>query len=112
MSTELNNALSNTNAEFENGSVHISKAEGFAGLVGLYKVYVNGDIQYMDRYELKRAKFYHADLNKPLNASGDATEGIHAQGDGSNDTMANQGSHSRHGHRADFASMFGVLVNS
>src|SRR5512139_2977685 len=38
-------------------TVHISKAEGLAGLLGLYKVEINGQTQYMTKQQLENTQF-------------------------------------------------------
>ena len=40
-----------------NDNVHISKADGLAGLLGLYEVNINGQKQYMTEAQLKNTEF-------------------------------------------------------
>ena len=38
-------------------NVHISKADGLAGLLGLYEVNINGQKQYMTKQQLENTQF-------------------------------------------------------
>ena len=70
MST-INPAAGTTNTVYGtsgNDNVHISKAPGFLGLLGLYEVNVNGNVQYMTKSQLEHTDFKLGDGSDTLAA--------------------------------------------
>jgi Ca2+-binding RTX toxin-like protein len=70
-----------------NDNVHISKAEGLAGLLGLYKVDINGQTQYMTKQQLENTQFNLGAGNDTLVVDGNVKADIHANGGAGNDVM-------------------------
>ena len=70
-----------------NDTVHISKADGLAGLLGLYEVNINGQKQYMTEAQLKNTQFNLGGGNDTLWVDSDVKVGIHANGGSGNDVM-------------------------
>ena len=68
-------------------TVHISKADGLAGLLGLYEVNVNGQSQYMTREQLEKTNFNLGSGNDTLIVDKDVTANIHADGGAGNDVL-------------------------
>jgi Ca2+-binding RTX toxin-like protein len=67
--------------------VHISKAEGLAGLLGLYKVEINGQTQYMTKQQLENTQFNLGAGNDTLLVDANVKADIHANGGTGNDVM-------------------------
>lgn len=67
--------------------VHISKADGLAGCLGLYEVCINGKSQLMTREQLQNTQFNLGKGNDTLLVDGDVDVGIHADGGKGNDVM-------------------------
>lgn len=67
--------------------VHISKADGLAGLLGLYEVNVNGQSQYMTRQQLESTHFNLGAGNDILIVDENVTANIHADGGAGNDVL-------------------------
>src|SRR3954468_9352835 len=70
-----------------NDNVHISKAEGLAGLLGLYKVDINGHSQYMTKQQLENTQFNLGAGNDTLVVDSNVKADIHANGGKGNDVM-------------------------
>ena len=70
-----------------NDNVHISKADGLAGLLGLYKVDVNGQTQFMTKQQLENTQFNLGAGNDTLVVDSNVTADIHANGGNGNDVM-------------------------
>lgn len=70
-----------------NDTVHISKANGLAGLLGLYEVNVNGQTQYMTKAQLEATNFNLGSGNDTLIVDSNVTADIHANGGTGNDVM-------------------------
>jgi Ca2+-binding RTX toxin-like protein len=70
-----------------NDNVHISKADGLAGLLGLYKVEINGNTQYMTKQQLENTNFNLGSGNDTLVVDSNVTADIHANGGNGNDVM-------------------------
>src|SRR5512138_373710 len=68
-------------------NVHISKATGLAGLLGLYEVNINGQKQYMTEQQLKNTNFNLGSGNDTLIVDSDVKVGIHANGGSGDDLM-------------------------
>jgi Ca2+-binding RTX toxin-like protein len=67
--------------------VVISRADGFAGAMGLYKVEINGEVRYMTEQELQNTTFDLGAGNDVLVVAGDVTANITANGGAGNDIM-------------------------
>ncbi|HEX6706668.1 MAG TPA: calcium-binding protein [Albitalea sp.] len=67
--------------------VHISKAPGLLGALGLYEVNVNGHTQLMTKQELENTQFNLGDGNDTLVVDSNVTADIHANGGKGNDVM-------------------------
>ena len=74
-----------------NDNVHISKAGGIAGLLGLYEVNVNGHTQYMTAHQLENTKFELGDGNDTLVVDSNVHVGITADGGRGNDVLVGGG---------------------
>lgn len=70
-----------------NDSVHISKADGIPGLLGLYEVNVNGNVQYMTKQQLENTNFQLGAGNDTLVIDSNVTADITAHGGSGNDTL-------------------------
>jgi Ca2+-binding RTX toxin-like protein len=70
-----------------NDNVHISKAEGLLGLLGLYKVEINGNTQYMTKQQLENTQFNLGAGNDTLVVDGNVNANIHANGGKGDDVM-------------------------
>ena len=68
-------------------SVHISKASGLAGLLGLYEVNVNGQTSYMTKQQLENTNFELHGGNDTLVVDANVTADITANGDSGDDVM-------------------------
>jgi Ca2+-binding RTX toxin-like protein len=68
-------------------SVHISKAGGIAGLLGLYEVNVNGNTQFMTKQQLENTDFQLGNGNDTLVVDSNVTANITAHGGGGDDVM-------------------------
>jgi Ca2+-binding RTX toxin-like protein len=77
----------NVNTGCGNDNVHISKAEGLGGLLGLYKVDINGQTQYMTKQQLENTNFNLGAGNDTLVVDGNVNANIHANGGSGNDVM-------------------------
>jgi Ca2+-binding RTX toxin-like protein len=71
--------------------VHISKADGLAGLMGLYKVDINGQTQFMTKQQLENTNFHLGAGNDTLVVDSNVKVGIHADGGSGNDVMIGGG---------------------
>jgi Ca2+-binding RTX toxin-like protein len=88
--TTINPAIGTTNTiNGTNGddNVHISKAPGLLGLLGLYEVNVNGNVQFMTKNQLEHTDFKLGDGDDTLVVDANVTAGIHAEGGNGNDTL-------------------------
>jgi Ca2+-binding RTX toxin-like protein len=72
-------------------NVHISKAEGLAGLLGYYKVVVNGDVQYMTKQQLENTDFRLGDGDDTLVVDADVKADITAHGGEGEDVLIGGG---------------------
>ena len=68
-------------------SVHLSKASGLAGLLGLYEVNVNGQTSYMTKQQLENTNFELHGGNDTLVVDANVTADITANGDSGDDVM-------------------------
>ena len=75
--------------------VHITKADGLAGLLGLYEVDVNGQKQYMTKQQLQNTTFDLGSGNDTLWVDADVNVGIRAEGGSGNDLMVGGSGHDR-----------------
>jgi hypothetical protein len=71
--------------------VHISKADGLAGCLGLYEVNVNGQSQYMTRQQLENTRFDLGAGNDVLLVDEDVKAGITADGGKGDDILIGGG---------------------
>jgi Ca2+-binding RTX toxin-like protein len=83
--------VNTVNGTSGNDVVHISRAGGLAGLMGLYAVNVNGHTQYMTKQQLENTQFNLGAGNDVLVVDGDVGVGIHADGGSGNDVMIGGG---------------------
>jgi Ca2+-binding RTX toxin-like protein len=67
--------------------VHISKADGLAGLLGMLEVSINGKTQLMTQQQLEHTKFKLGDGNDTLLVDDDVTANIEADGGKGNDIL-------------------------
>jgi Ca2+-binding RTX toxin-like protein len=67
--------------------VHISKAQGIAGALGLYDVNINGHHQLMSESQLNNTTFNLGGGNDTLVVDPNVTANIHANGGSGNDVM-------------------------
>jgi Ca2+-binding RTX toxin-like protein len=74
-----------------NDNVHISKASGLAGLLGLYEVNVNGNTQVMTKQQLENTNFQLGAGNDTLVVDSNVTADITANGGSGNDVMIGGG---------------------
>jgi len=70
-----------------NDNVHISKAPGLLGLLGLYEVNINGHKQYMTAQQLEHTKFDLGSGDDTLVVDSNVHVGIHADGGSGDDVM-------------------------
>jgi len=70
-----------------NDLVHISKAEGLAGCLGLYKVDINGQCQYMTKQQLENTNFKLGKGNDVLVVDPDVNANIKCDGGDGNDLL-------------------------
>ena len=63
-----------------NDNVHISKAPGLLGALGLYEVDINGQKQYMTKQQLENTNFHLGAGNDTLVVDSNVTADIHADG--------------------------------
>ena len=68
-------------------NVHISKAPGLLGALGLYEVNVNGNVQFMTKQQLENTNFHLGAGNDTLVVDSNVTADIHADGGKGNDVM-------------------------
>ena len=68
-------------------NVHISKADGLAGALGLYEVNVNGNVQYMTKPQLENTTFQLGAGNDTLVVDSNVKADITANGGSGNDVM-------------------------
>jgi Ca2+-binding RTX toxin-like protein len=68
-------------------SVHISKADGLAGLLGLYEVNVNGQTSYMTKQQLENTNFELHGGNDTLVVDENVTADITANGGSGDDDL-------------------------
>jgi Ca2+-binding RTX toxin-like protein len=71
--------------------VHISKADGLAGCLGLYKVSVNGESQYMTKQQLENTQFKLGAGDDLLLVDSDVDANIKADGGAGNDLLIGGG---------------------
>jgi Ca2+-binding RTX toxin-like protein len=72
-------------------NVHISKAPGLLGALGLFEVNVNGNVQYMTRQQLENTDFQLGAGNDTLVVDSNVTADITAHGGSGNDVMIGGG---------------------
>ncbi|HEV8314220.1 MAG TPA: calcium-binding protein [Burkholderiaceae bacterium] len=70
-----------------NDNVHISKAPGLLGALGLYEVNVNGNVQYMTKQQLENTNFQLGAGNDTLVVDSNVHANITANGGSGNDVM-------------------------
>jgi Ca2+-binding RTX toxin-like protein len=70
-----------------NDNVHISKAPGLLGALGLYEVNVNGNVQYMTKEQLENTKFELGAGDDTLVVDSNVTANITANGGSGNDVL-------------------------
>ena len=68
-------------------NVHISKAPGLLGALGLYEVNINGNVQFMTKQQLENTNFHLGAGNDTLVVDSNVTADIHADGGKGNDVM-------------------------
>ena len=78
------NTVNGTNG---NDTVHIAKASGLAGLMGLYEVTVNGQTQLMTKAQLENTDFQLGEGNDVLVVDANVSADITAHGGGGNDVL-------------------------
>src|SRR5687768_5828293 len=78
-----------------NDSVHISKAPGLLGALGLLEVNVNGNVQYMTQQQLENTNFELGAGNDTLVVDSNVTADITADGGSGNDVMVGGGGDDR-----------------
>ena len=71
--------------------VHISKADGLLGCLGLYKVDVNGQTQYMSKQQLENTEFKLGKGNDVLVVDADVDANIKADGGDGDDVLIGGG---------------------
>ena len=76
-------------------NVHISKADGLAGALGLYEVNVNGNVQYMTKQQLENTNFQLGAGNDTLVVDSNVKADITANGGSGNDVMIGGGGNDR-----------------
>jgi Ca2+-binding RTX toxin-like protein len=72
-------------------NVHISKAPGLLGALGLFEVNVNGNVQYMTQQQLEHTKFELGAGNDTLVVDSNVKADITANGGAGNDVMIGGG---------------------
>jgi len=88
--TTINPAAGTTNTVYGTSgddNVHISKAPGLLGALGLFEVNVNGNVQYMTKNQLEHTDFKLGDGNDKLVVDSNVTANIHAEGGRGDDVM-------------------------
>jgi len=70
-----------------NDNVHISKAPGLLGALGLYEVNVNGNVQYMSKQQLEHTNFQLGAGNDTLVVDSNVNANITADGGSGNDVL-------------------------
>ena len=88
--TTINPAAGTTNTVYGTSgddNVHISKAPGLLGALGLYEVNVNGNISFMTKNQLEHTDFKLGAGNDTLVVDSNVTANIHAEGGSGNDVM-------------------------
>ncbi len=70
-----------------NDTVHISKAPGIAGALGLYEVDINGQKQLMTKSQLEKTTFNLGAGDDTLIVDSNVTANIHANGGSGDDVM-------------------------
>jgi Ca2+-binding RTX toxin-like protein len=81
----------NVNGTAGDDMVHISKAQGLAGLAGLYEVNVNGESQFLTAEQLGASTFNLGKGNDKLVVDSDVKVGVTANGGKGNDTLIGGG---------------------
>ena len=76
-------------------NVHISKADGLLGSLGLYEVNVNGNTQYMTKQQLENTNFQLGAGNDTLVVDSNVKADITANGGSGNDVMIGGGGNDR-----------------
>ena len=74
-----------------NDNVHISKAPGLLGALGLFEVNVNGNVQYMTQQQLENTNFELGAGNDTLVVDSNVKADITADGGAGNDVMVGGG---------------------
>ncbi len=74
-----------------NDNVHISKADGLLGFLGLYEVNVNGHTQFMTKHQLENTNFDLGAGNDTLVVDSDVKANITANGGSGNDVLIGGG---------------------
>ncbi|WP_280156074.1 hypothetical protein [Piscinibacter sp. XHJ-5] len=82
------NTVHGTNGD---DTVHISKADGLLGALGLYEVNVNGQVQYMTKQELENTNFKLGGGDDTLVVDSDVKADITADGGCGDDVMIGGG---------------------
>jgi Ca2+-binding RTX toxin-like protein len=82
------NTVHGTNGD---DNVHISKADGLLGALGLYEVNVNGQVQYMTKQELENTNFKLGGGDDTLVVDADVKADITADGGSGDDVMVGGG---------------------
>ena len=80
-------AGSTINTGAGNDNVHISKASGLAGLLGMYDVNINGKHQLMSKSQLESTQFNLGAGNDTLVVDSNVTANVHANGGSGNDAL-------------------------
>jgi Ca2+-binding RTX toxin-like protein len=70
-----------------NDNVHISKAPGLLGALGLYEVNVNGHVQFMTKQQLEHTNFELGAGNDTLVVDSNVNADIHANGGSGDDVL-------------------------
>jgi Ca2+-binding RTX toxin-like protein len=74
-----------------NDTVHISKAPGLLGALGMYEVNINGKKQYMTKEQLEHTQFNLGAGNDTLVVDSNVNVGIHADGGAGDDVLIGGG---------------------
>jgi Ca2+-binding RTX toxin-like protein len=78
-----------------NDAVMIDKASGLAGMLGLYEVNVNGQMQYMTKAELEKTQFNLGGGDDVMVVSEDVKANIKVNGGEGNDVLVTGGGNDR-----------------
>lgn len=88
-------ASNTVNGTAGDDSVHVSKADGLLGSLGLYEVNVNGNVQYMTKQQLENTDFQLGAGNDTLIVDNNVKADITAHGGSGNDVMIGGGGNDR-----------------